>query len=256
VTDPMRSNPRGYGNIYTPHAGSMIIQVQREGGLANRTIVLSQRKVVLLRMLTSRKGFFLIALVVASWLYFAVQAARVSFLVEENRLLQDDVVRVDSLERTLAQLQRNYQQVQVMLGVPGAAARALVPGLPDRWPLESAGYVTRGPTASNAYSGAHPGLDIAVPIGTKVLAAGNGRVAVISEDAEYGLAVRITHSNGYETLYAHRSRVVVKEGQTVAGGDNIALSGNSGRSTAPHLHVEVRLNGTPIDPLPLIQKEQ
>jgi murein DD-endopeptidase MepM/ murein hydrolase activator NlpD len=255
VKEPMRSDPRGYGNIYTPHAGSMIIQVQREGGLANRTIVLSQRKVVLLRLLTSRKGFFLIALILGSWIYFAVQSVRVPMLVAENKVLQNDVVRVDSLQATLIQLHRNYQQLQVMLGLPDATARATAPGLPNRWPLETAGYVTRGTTSSTQYSGAHPGIDIAVPIGTKVLAAGNGRVAVISEDAEYGLAVRVTHSDGYETLYAHLSRVIVKEGQLVAGGEQIALSGNSGRSTAPHLHVEVRRNGTPVDPLPLIQKE-
>ena len=75
-----KQTPTGYGNIYTPHAGSMIIQVQRESGLANRTIVLSPRQVKLMRWLFSRRGAVAATLMLLSWLFFAVQAARVPFL--------------------------------------------------------------------------------------------------------------------------------------------------------------------------------
>ncbi len=78
MTEPT-SRSQGYGNIYTPHAGSMIIQVQRESGLANRTIILTQRQVRLLRIGLSF-GAILLAIGGASWLYLASQAARVPFL--------------------------------------------------------------------------------------------------------------------------------------------------------------------------------
>ena len=79
----------GYGNIYTPHAGSMIIQVQRETGLANRTIILSQRQVAFLRIVGSRIGLAIGAVFIATWLLFAVQSVRVPVLS----------VRIAKLER-------------------------------------------------------------------------------------------------------------------------------------------------------------
>jgi hypothetical protein len=66
----------GYGNIYTPHAGSMIIQVQRETGLANRTIVLSERQVALLRIIGSRIGLAVVAVFIATWLLFAFRCSQ------------------------------------------------------------------------------------------------------------------------------------------------------------------------------------
>jgi len=69
--------PKGYGNIYTPHAGSMVIQVQREGGLANRTIVLNQRTVRILRFVLSRTGMAIGAVLLTLFLFFAIQAARI-----------------------------------------------------------------------------------------------------------------------------------------------------------------------------------
>jgi hypothetical protein len=113
-TDAERNN--GYGNIYTPHAGSMIIQVQREGGLANRTVVLSQRQVGMLRFLTSPMGKALIALLVASWIAFAALTVRMAPLLGDLRSHDADTRRLDSLQTTLDQLQQNYTQLQVMLG--------------------------------------------------------------------------------------------------------------------------------------------
>ena len=75
-----RQPAKGYGNIYTPHAGSMIINVQRESGLQNRTLVLTPRQVKLLRLLTSRYGLVIVGVVELSWAFFAVQDARVPLL--------------------------------------------------------------------------------------------------------------------------------------------------------------------------------
>jgi murein DD-endopeptidase MepM/ murein hydrolase activator NlpD len=257
VTNPQPTDSRGYGNIYTPHAGSMIIQVQREGGLANRTIILGTRQVKLLRFFMSRVGRIVLGLVAASWAFFAYQSVRVPLLTAKIRTMEQDAIRLDTLTRTLVQLQRQYDQVQLMLGATagGAAPDSVRLTIPSAWPLAIPGYVTRGTTGPNTYNDAHPGLDVAAPLGTPIRAAGGGVVVEVKEDAEYGLSVRLAHLDGYETLYAHASKVLVQEGDRVPRGQVIALSGNSGRSTAPHLHFEVRRAGKVLDPMQLITKE-
>ena len=96
----------------------------------------------------------------------------------------------------------------------------------------------------------HEGIDLAVPEGTPVKAAECGTVAYVSENAGgYGKFIRIDHGYGVETAYAHLSDIRVTSGQQVAKGTVIALSGNTGRSTGPHLHFEITQDGNPIDPL-------
>lgn len=95
----------------------------------------------------------------------------------------------------------------------------------------------------------HKGVDWAVPIGTAVAASNAGTVTKAGWASGYGYAVYIKHADGRETRYAHLSKVLVKAGQTVSQGQRIALSGNTGRSTGPHLHFEIRINGVAVDPL-------
>ena len=111
----------GYGNIYTPHAGSMIIQVQRETGLANRTIIISERQVPVLRIIGSRIGLATVALFVASWLMFAVQSVRVPLLSDRIAELERDNRRIDSLQVALSRMHGRYEQVRQMLATTGAA---------------------------------------------------------------------------------------------------------------------------------------
>ncbi len=292
---------RGYGNIYTPHAGSMIIQVQRESGLANRTIILSERQVQLLRLIASRRGMFLMGLVAVSWIYFAVQSARVPMLTDRLTTMESESQKIDTLQIALTQLQQRYEQVSLMLGVapavtvpaaaasttiltvpdaelpppkpaglsaasssaatstrdsarPSAAAEAARPAITLAWPLEDRRFITRGLTKPSAYNDAHPGVDIAIPVGTAIRAAGPGMVVEVGENAEYGRFIRLSHADGYETLYAHNSSVTVARDASVAAGDQIALSGNTGRSTAPQLHFEVRYRGTAVDPMQIIKR--
>ncbi|GAC1647487.1 MAG: hypothetical protein NVS4B3_01590 [Gemmatimonadaceae bacterium] len=123
-----RDATRGYGNIYTPHAGSMVIQVQREGGLANRTFVLSERGVKLLRFAFSRIGVTTGVVIATSWLFFAVQAVRVPILTHRLAFLERDAQRLDTLQATLGRLQHRYDQLQKMFGAPVAAsARSSAP---------------------------------------------------------------------------------------------------------------------------------
>ena len=118
------SRSQRHGNIFSRDSGSMYVHVQRENGLAHHTMVLRPWQVQALRVLTSK--WFLIALAVglASWGYFAVQAARVPLLNWRISHLEQDAQRIDSLQQTLTQLQSRYEQVQRMLSAPTAPKNA------------------------------------------------------------------------------------------------------------------------------------
>lgn len=94
----------------------------------------------------------------------------------------------------------------------------------------------------------HEGIDIITDVGTNVHSAGSGVVSFIGIRGGYGLTVEIEHASGYKTIYAHLSRSLVTEGQKVTRGKVIALTGNSGLSTGPHLHYEVHHDGIKLDP--------
>ena len=95
----------------------------------------------------------------------------------------------------------------------------------------------------------HKGIDIAVSTGTSVMATSGGTVTVAGWQSGYGYVVYIDHGNGVVSRYGHLSKILVSVGQTVSQGDVIARSGNTGNSTGPHLHFEIRVNGTAVNPL-------
>jgi len=95
----------------------------------------------------------------------------------------------------------------------------------------------------------HPGIDIACAVGTPVLATANGTVEFVGVDSVYGNVVVIRNNDSITTLYGHNEEILVKPNQLVLAGHRVALSGNTGISTAPHLHYEVRINDKPVNPL-------
>ena len=99
----------------------------------------------------------------------------------------------------------------------------------------------------------HEGLDFTAAIGTPIHAAAGGRVTVAEQTPDYGKIVKINHGSGLETRYAHASELLVKAGDVVRKGQLIARVGNTGRSTGPHLHFEVRRDGAPLDPRKFLQ---
>ena len=99
----------------------------------------------------------------------------------------------------------------------------------------------------------HKGVDFAVPIGTAVMASCGGTVTRAGWGSGYGYCVYIQHPNGWSTRYGHLSKVLVKAGQTVSQGQKIALSGNTGVSTGPHLHFEILIGGGQVNPLKYLQ---
>ncbi|MDP3745042.1 MAG: M23 family metallopeptidase [Methylotenera sp.] len=94
----------------------------------------------------------------------------------------------------------------------------------------------------------HEGLDFTASTGTSIYAAAGGIVSSAEQTPDYGKIVKIDHGFGLETRYAHGSKLMVKAGQRVEKGQKIAEVGSTGRSTGPHLHYEIRLNGNPLDP--------
>ncbi len=94
----------------------------------------------------------------------------------------------------------------------------------------------------------HQGIDFPVQVGMAVYATADGTIKTVAEDNAYGKLIVITHSDGYETWYSSLSAFEIKQGDVVKAGDKIGESGNSGMSTAPHLHYEVRLRGEAVDP--------
>lgn len=119
-----RTQAQGYGNIYTPHAGSMIIQVQRENGLANRTIVLTPAQVKLLRTMASRKWLVLGAFFLATWAWLVTDRARELVYAGTAPTAAAERARVDSLARQLGELQQRYDQVSKMLGANDVGMKA------------------------------------------------------------------------------------------------------------------------------------
>ena len=98
----------------------------------------------------------------------------------------------------------------------------------------------------------HTGIDIHAPSGATIVAAGNGTVIFAGRNGGYGNFTMIDHGNGLVTCYAHQSRILVKRGQHVSAGTAIGKVGSTGLSTGPHLHFEVRVNGTPKNPVPYL----
>lgn len=123
---------------------------------------------------------------------------------------------------------------------------------PDQWPTDG-GYITSYfGYRSDPFTGQtkyHNGVDIAVNTGTNVYSCGAGKIYYAGYDeGGYGYFIMVDHGNGLVSLYAHLSKIKVSTGQTVSKGQVIGLSGSTGRSTGPHLHVELRLNGSRITP--------
>ena len=116
------------------------------------------------------------------------------------------------------------------------------------------GYITRNFfTAKSHRLTAHHGVDIAAKEGTPVLAAGDGLVLFSDWTYRYGNLVLISHRSGYISIYGHNQVLFARAGERVHQGEPIALVGSSGQSTAPHLHFELWADGTPVDPVRLMQ---
>lgn len=158
-----------------------------------------------------------------------------------------DVIYIDGTEVERVEISRTVTSEPVneikVVGTKKPPAKSATGSF--RWPLSGRissryGYRWGGEM--------HTGLDIAKASGSPIVAADGGTVTLAKWNGNYGKCVIIDHGNGYTTLYAHCSKLLVSRGQKVAKGEKISLVGSTGRSTGPHLHFEVRRNGKFINP--------
>jgi murein DD-endopeptidase MepM/ murein hydrolase activator NlpD len=158
--------------------------------------------------------------------------------------MRADVERLQSealtQELSLAELEKNLQ-----------AKREMMIRTPSLWP--TMGWVTSGfGFRTNPFTGLsqmHEGMDISNRVGTLVVAPSDGIVSDVGNDLVYGKIIVISHGFGMTSRYCHLNKTLVKAGQRVNRGDKIAEIGMTGKTTGPHLHYEVRLNGIPVNPM-------
>jgi len=249
---------------------SLSVIVVPDGGRESRTYHVSYRALRVAAAIVLAVGT-LLGLMAGSWWYLAARAARVASLEDELVTLAEERERLVAFATQLDELERRYEQIRDLFGSgagqvasdlwlpPPAGGSRRSDGqadpegsLPSSWPLTQRGFVTQGLLEGQGAS--HPGLDIAVPAGSYIRAAGAGIVVDVGEDTVYGRFVTLDHDDGYRTLYAHASETTVELGQRVRRNEVIALSGSTGRSTAPHLHFEIQLNGEAVDPLTMVKQ--
>lgn len=129
----------------------------------------------------------------------------------------------------------------------GSANAGLPAGLPVSGARLTSGYGSRIHPLTGRRSN-HHGLDLAVATGTPVLATSGGRVVVAGWSGGYGLLVTVDHGDGVETRYGHLSAVSVRSGDIIEDGELVGLAGSTGRTTGPHVHYEIRVDGYSVDP--------
>jgi murein DD-endopeptidase MepM/ murein hydrolase activator NlpD len=166
------------------------------------------------------------------------------------------VAEFESLLATLGrQVEDRADQLSVLeaLLVEDSAKRKFLPSLlpvVDGWYSSNFGFRIDPFTGQSSF---HEGIDFIAETGTPIVAAASGKVIYAGWHPQYGRLVEVDHGNGLLSRYAHASRLVVDEGDLVVRGQRIAYVGSTGRSTGPHLHFEVRLNGVPQNPARFIQ---
>jgi murein DD-endopeptidase MepM/ murein hydrolase activator NlpD len=233
-----------------------------DGDLETRTFEMSYGRLKLM-LVAAGVASVLLALMVATWFVVAAQAARVPALEREVNRLEAERSQVTELARRVEEAEAAYERVRQMLGADAAEPGndPILPPLdeneaanppsddismaPGDWPLAMIGFVTQ---TANLDGQGHPGVDIAVPSQSYIRATAQGTVVAAERDSIYGLFVLVEHGGGIESMYGHASELFVERGDAVERGEVIALSGSTGRSTAPHLHFEIRKDGVPVDP--------
>jgi len=169
-------------------------------------------------------------------------------LSEKQKKVQSDI---DQYEKDLANIDAQILQVSISSVNPNYAGGEMAWPVPGYHTITS-GFGMRIHPIFKVWS-MHTGVDIAAPEGTPIVAANDGVVAEKGYNQSYGNYILIDHGGGYSTFYGHGSKAAYKSvGDIVKKGDVIMPIGTTGYSTGPHLHFEVRINGTAVDPLPYI----
>lgn len=177
--------------------------------------------------------------------------------LEKKEILGNVQQERAAYERALAELEENSRQLEAMIRqLQGGSSEALGTGV-YTWPTPGYSNITSSygmrfhPILKTRKM--HTGVDIGAPMSATIVAADSGKIIHAGWMGGYGQVLVVDHGNGISTLYAHQSSFLVSNGQTVNRGDAIGKVGSTGWSTGPHLHFEVRINGSYTDPMPYIQ---
>jgi murein DD-endopeptidase MepM/ murein hydrolase activator NlpD len=172
---------------------------------------------------------------------FAASRAQKAGLLARTRAGRHELEsHVEALEHEQAKITARLAGVSAVAGPVRPGSGGLI------WPVN--GPIT-GVFGESRPGHMHAGVDIAVPVGTAIRASASGRVAIAGWVGGYGNYTCIQHSGALSTCYGHQSRIGVSVGQSVAQGQVIGASGNTGNSTGPHVHFETRINGAPVNPM-------
>ncbi|MBW7841494.1 MAG: M23 family metallopeptidase [Ignavibacterium sp.] len=162
--------------------------------------------------------------------------------------VSDALTNIDKVSQRFEFEKAQYNEIVSKLNQNGAFYESIPAILPTNGKYSSDSYGMRVHPVLGVNK-MHNGIDIITDVGTNVKSSGKGKVIFSGSKPGYGLAVEIDHGFGYRTIYAHLSKIMVHEGQSVKRGEIIAKSGNTGLSTGPHLHYEVLHNGENLNPV-------
>lgn len=215
----------------------------------------------------------------------ALISMQVKRLEGENQRLREQTAAIADIRKEIERIEIIRRQIEVWAGLSkeGVVESALVRGaaiqeIPvelNPWPRQFsysilrdfysgayldrermiepvAGWISRTFAADTGGGGSHPGIDIAAPTGAPVRSVLSGRVAFAGWDEIYGNLVILDHGDSLMTIYGHNAKIMVREGEKVERGQIIATVGNTGKSTAPHLHFGIIKSGKAIDPMSMI----
>jgi murein DD-endopeptidase MepM/ murein hydrolase activator NlpD len=228
-------------------------------------------------------GILLAGLAFSGYTYvrLAILSMDVGRLERENAVLTSQTEKIDQIRAEIAEVERMRRQIESWAGMASPEPEAegagdgadndgayvYVPMWPRRYSYEimrdvyryqshllpemivpTPGWVSRWYIEGAEGEAMHPGVDIVAATGTPVRCALDGEITLAGWDDIYGNVVRVQHNDSISTVYGHNQKILVKEGERVAKGQVIARVGNTGRSTAPHLHFEVLKNGIAENP--------
>jgi murein DD-endopeptidase MepM/ murein hydrolase activator NlpD len=253
----------GYSLIIAPHDTGTPVTFNVPGRVAVMIVVLAVAVIL---------GLAFVGVTYTKLAFLAFETGR---LRAENSKLRVQAKKIGEIEGELRRIENLRQRIEAWAGVlprDSVAVSAEDMGLmPRTWPrrycyalLEpyyrlsgsgvygmvqpAVGWVSRRFSQGSLEDPGHRGIDIAAATGTTVRSAMDGVVRSAGWDDIYGNVVRIDHNDSLSTVYGHNDTILVKEGEYVTKGQAIATVGNTGRSTAPHLHFEILKNGKPCDP--------
>jgi murein DD-endopeptidase MepM/ murein hydrolase activator NlpD len=192
-------------------------------------------------------------------LQMLAQEVSVAYGIEKKVTGPADLMGEARLTPTMSETLQEYNYLRgskLSRLAPNYGQRFHVNVIPSIWPVDGRlmggfGGRTDPFSGEGAY---HTGVDLSAPTGTPVHATADGRVQFVGFYHGYGRLVVVNHGNNYETYYAHLSRAEVMEGQEIRRGEALGRVGSSGRATGPHLHYEVRIGSTPVNPYRFLTK--